>query len=100
MSTAVPTQSSHVTRLGQPFCAAGAASAVAPAKTRATSNTAPTAKALVMSSLFMSSLLLLYVQGVAAADPPGDLHVGFVSRDRETTVLEFCSDTGTARRLE
>jgi hypothetical protein len=52
----------------------------------------------------MSSLLLLSMWGMArrgtAADPPGDLHVRLVGRDRETAVLELGSYPSAARRLE
>src|SRR5436190_23816917 len=55
-------------------------------------------------ALFMSSLLLLSMQGLAgrgtAADSPGDLHVRLVGGDRETAVLELGSYPGAAGRLE
>src|SRR5437868_15253593 len=35
-----------------------------------------------------------------AADPPGDLHVGLVGRDREAALLELRGDAGAAWGLE
>src|SRR5919198_4499163 len=37
---------------------------------------------------------------VPCADPPGDLHVRLISRDREATVLELRSYPCAGRRLE
>src|SRR5215469_10062885 len=49
---------------------------------------------------FMSLLLLLLSMPWMASDPPGDLHVRLVSRDREAAVVELRGDAGGARRLE
>jgi len=45
--------------------------------------------------LFSSFRLLL-----SAPDPPGDLHVGLVGRDREATVVKLGCDARAARWIE
>src|SRR6478672_8898501 len=46
-------------------------------------------------AFFMSSLLLS-----SPADPPGDLYVGLIGRDRESTVFELRGYPGARRWLE
>src|SRR5262245_25496830 len=49
-----------------------------------------------MARAFFMSFLLLS----SPADPPGDLHVGLIGRDREATVLELRGYPGARRWLE
>src|SRR5438270_4329061 len=86
-------------KASRPLVAPGYVPRAEPLNAASAASAHAAATAVMPRAFFMSSLLLLSMPSMAA-DPPGDLHVGFVGRDRETAVLELRRDPCARRRLE